>query len=150
MVSTPADQRQELGNVGAEIREAGWRHVSGGPGMQGAEIPGVAPGPGGALVSPPACADARLAGQERSAGIPLPPPKLSEAFRPPASSRGPPPAGIVRMPRRADPAFPACLLNTLTPMPCSAKDVPSSAPMHKFLYPTEKCQNFTLFRVTNS
>ena len=77
-------------------------------GMQGAEIPGVAPGPGGALVSPPACADARLAGQERSAGIPLPPPKLSEAFLPPASSRGPAPAGIVGMPRRADPAYPAC------------------------------------------
>ena len=73
-----------------------------------AEIPGVAPGPGGALVSPPACADARLAGQQRSPGIPLPPPKLSKAFRPPASSRGPAPTDILRMPRRADPTYPAC------------------------------------------
>ena len=32
---------------------------------------------------------------------------------PPASSRGPAPAGILRMPRRADPAYPACQLHSL-------------------------------------
>ena len=137
------------------------------PGMQGAEIPGVAPRPGGALVSPPACADARLAGHGRSTGIPLPPPKLSEAFRSPASSRGPAPAGILRMPRRADPAYPACQLHSphasatpshpsyvrpgyLKMRPTMSQDANFSKIVICTLLLLQNCHNLTLFGLTNA
>ena len=137
------------------------------PGMQGAEIPGVAPRPGGALVSPPACADARLAGHGRSTGIPLPPPKLSEAFRSPASSRGPAPAGILRMPRRADPAYPACQLHSphasatpshpsyvgpgyLKMRPAMSQDANFSKIVIYTLRLLQNCHNLTFFGLTNT
>ena len=81
------------------------RHAGGGNSWGGA---GARWGP---RVSPGMCrCQAGRTGWEH--GHTAAPAETIRGIPPPASSRGPAPAGILRMPRRADPAYPACHLHS--------------------------------------